>query len=87
MPLRSASAPLAVCLGVLLAGCAQQPETPWESYQVTGTVLDLKPAEQVVVLDHEAIGEWMGAMRMGFPVREPAEFSKLAEGMKIQATV
>ncbi|MBI1353797.1 MAG: hypothetical protein GC160_05575 [Acidobacteria bacterium] len=78
---------LLLLVALSVVGCSPKPETPWASYELEGTVVELKPAEKVAILDHGAIGDWMGAMQMGFPVRDPEEFAKLAEGMKIKATV
>jgi Cu/Ag efflux protein CusF len=41
----------------------------------------------VAVIKHEVVDGWMEAMTMEFPVRDEAEFSKLAEGKRIKATV
>jgi protein SCO1/2 len=41
----------------------------------------------IAVIKHDAIEGWMEAMTMEFPVRDRAEFAKLREGMRIQATV
>lgn len=77
---------LSLCFGLLACESAP-PEQPWISYDFRGVAVQLQPADQVVVVDHEAIGDWMGAMQMGFPVRDPAEFAKLAEGVKFKATL
>ena len=72
---------------VLFSCASPPPEEPWVSYELRGTVLELKPADQVAIIDHEDIGDWMGAMKMGFRVPDPAEFGKLREGAAITATV
>lgn len=75
----------------LLAGCgAQRPAARGpakKQYTLKGEVLRLRPDEKIAVIKHEKIGDWMEAMTMDFPVPDGAEFAKLAEGQRIQATV
>ena len=79
---------LLLTLSFALLSCGGAPQDPpWTSYELEGTVVQLQPTDQVVVIDHGPIGDWMGAMKMGFPVRDAAEFAKLREGQQIQATV
>ncbi len=52
-----------------------------------GQVQKLDPATKTATIQHEKIGDWMDAMTMDFPVRDPAEFAKLQAGSKIAATV
>lgn len=47
----------------------------------------LDPAQQIAVIKHENIEGWMEAMTMEFPVKDHAEFVKLAVGKRIRATV
>jgi|GEM_PF-1082804 len=81
------------CLALALLGCGgsePEPESSreWVEYEMRGEVVELKDGEQMIaVIDHEEIGDWMGAMTMGFPVREREEFDKLSEGARIKATV
>lgn len=81
------------CLALALLGCGgsePEPESSreWVEYEMRGEVVELKDGEQMIaVIDHEEIGEWMGAMTMGFPVRDREEFDKLSEGARIKATV
>ncbi len=53
------------------------------SFMGQGVVMDLKPAEDTIVIRHEAIGDYMGAMTMPFKVRNPAELAGLSAGDKI----
>ncbi|MCB1022494.1 MAG: copper-binding protein, partial [Acidobacteria bacterium] len=41
----------------------------------------------VAYVDHEEIPGFMGAMTMGYPVRDAAEFGKLSVGDRIEAKV
>lgn len=74
---------------VLLMACSQpkKSELPVKRYTLRGEVKRLEPARMVAVIQHEAIDGWMEAMTMEFPVRDKAEFAKLAEGKRIKATV
>jgi protein SCO1/2 len=73
----------------LLAGCASEKknDAPIKRYSVRGQVLRLEPQRELAVIKHEKIEGWMEAMTMEFPVRDKAEFAKLAEGKHIRATV
>jgi protein SCO1 len=85
----------ALCLfsGLLLAGCAgkksgetTKSESPKE-YQMRGEVTSLDAGGHTATIKHEDIKGFMGAMTMPYPVKDPAEFSKLAVGEPITATV
>ena len=65
----------------------ETPEKPVRTYQLRGEVVRLQPASQVAVIKHEKIDGWMEAMTMEFPVRDKAEYAKLAQGMRIRAAV
>lgn len=87
---------LCVCL---LAGCASQPvaesrpepkslkEEPLRRYELKGVIQHIDPQTNVVTIKHEAIGDWMGAMTMDFPVKDPADQAKLKEGSPVSGTV
>ncbi len=77
---RGAVALLLLILGGTACGGAEQ-EAP--AYAARGQVVRVESAGQQVVLDHEAIPELMGAMRMSLAVAEPAEARALAPGDKI----
>jgi len=80
-----------------MAGCQQQPNTaiavkedskePVKEYALHGEVLRLDPQGKIAAIKHEAIGDWMGAMTMEFPVKDAKEFESLRAGEKINATV
>lgn len=73
----------------VLAGCTREkPNTaPVKTYKLTGEVKRLEPDRMTATIKHEEIEGWMEAMTMEFPVRDKAEFAKLAEGKRIAATV
>ena len=52
-----------------------------------GEVLGIDAAGHVATIKHESIPGFMGAMTMGYPVKDPAELSKLSVGEPITATV
>lgn len=73
----------------VFAGCtrATKSSAPIQTYTLRGEVRRLEPARMTAVIKHEAIEGWMEAMTMEFPVRDKAEFAKLAEGKRIRAKV
>jgi protein SCO1/2 len=84
---------LLLALTLLLAACSQTPrqeaqsKLPAQTYQMTGEIVAMDAATQVLTVRHEEIKGWMEAMTMGFPVKEKAEFEKLKPGLKINAEV
>ena len=89
-------------LGVIilaLAGCANQPvaesrpepkslkEEPLRRYELKGQIKRLDAKGKIATIQHEPIGDWMGAMTMDFPVKDPADLAKLKEGAPVNATV
>jgi protein SCO1/2 len=58
-----------------------------QRYEVRGKVVRVDAENQTVVLDHEEIVGWMGAMTMQFPVKEPEVLQKLSAGSQIEGTV
>ena len=80
----------ALASAAALAGCTREKPkntAPIKTYKLTGEVKRLEPARLTATIKHEAIGDWMEAMTMEFPVRDKAEFAKLAEGKRLTATV
>jgi Cu/Ag efflux protein CusF len=82
--------------GLLLSGCSSAPKTdektaaskaPMKEYALKGEITGLDPAQHVATIKHEAVEGFMGAMTMGYPVKDPAEFSKIAVGDAVTATV
>lgn len=71
----------------VLAGCKREEKQPVRQYSLRGEVVRLNAGSQTAVIKHEKIGDWMEAMTMEFPVRDKAEFSKLAAGKRVRATV
>jgi Cu/Ag efflux protein CusF len=80
---------LAVILAVVLAGCGRPPEEkqPEKHYHLAGEVTALNRKDQTATVKHGAIGDWMGAMTMEYPIKSKAEFDSLKVGEQIEATV
>jgi Cu/Ag efflux protein CusF len=76
------------CLALGLAGCATpKPQEAAKTFQMRGEVTGLDAGGHVTTIKHEAIPGFMGAMTMGYPVKDAGEFSKLAVGEPITAIV
>jgi Cu/Ag efflux protein CusF len=78
-------AALVLMLAMLLASCARP--KPAKEYQMRGEIMGLDAGGHVATIKHEEIKGFMGAMTMGYPVKDAAEFGKLAVGEPITATV
>jgi Cu/Ag efflux protein CusF len=80
---------LAACSLLLLLCACSKPEnkTELKTYSLHGEVLRLDPQGHIAAIKHEQIGDWMGAMTMEFPIKNPEEFARLREGEMIHATV
>ncbi|MBU6401985.1 MAG: SCO family protein [Verrucomicrobia bacterium] len=76
-------------LGFLTVGCRQptngsvaadkRSEISPHAYSAKGIVRDLKPDGRTVVIEHEAISDYMPAMTMPFKARQPKELAGLRE--------
>jgi protein SCO1/2 len=87
----------AVCLGLaLLVTACSRPATETKKtettaaakqYPLRGEIMGLDAGQHVATIKHEKIEGFMGAMTMGYPVKDPAEFAKLSVGEPITATV
>lgn len=94
---------LAAFFCITLAGCGGEPpaepvveqtdvttDTAAESeatYELRGVIVARDPMANTVKIDHEAIGDWMGAMTMSFPVRGADVQSLPADGTAVTGTV
>ncbi|HEX8130506.1 MAG TPA: SCO family protein [Pyrinomonadaceae bacterium] len=71
-----------------LAGCAQTPdESRAQRYELKGKIVSFNKAQQQVVIQHEAIPDFMEAMTMPFTLREDSAFDVMRAGDRIQATL
>jgi len=90
---------LVFAAALALAGCANEPvaesrpepksvkEEPLRQYELKGTVQRVDTQSKIATIKHQAIGDWMGAMTMDFPVKDPGDLAKLKEGAPVEATV
>ena len=60
---------------------------PLKKYELRGEVSRLDTENKIATIKHQPIGDWMGAMTMDFPVKDPADFAKLSAGKPVEATV
>ncbi|MCZ2075561.1 MAG: copper-binding protein [Bryobacteraceae bacterium] len=67
--------------------CGTTSREPEKQYLMRGEVVQLDRTNQVARINHEKIEGWMDAMTMEFPVKDKAEFDKLAVGDRITAIV
>lgn len=71
-----------------LVSCGAPKNTaPINKYPLKGEVISLDPGSHSAKIKHGKIEGWMGAMTMEYPVKDEAEFKKLAPGETITATV
>ncbi|MFQ5788871.1 MAG: copper-binding protein [Acidobacteriota bacterium] len=81
-------------VGVLLAGCASEKTPPAEeevglpgasaaasTYQGSGTITGIDIADKSVIIEHDAIPNFMSAMTMRFDVMDEKILQGLEEGM------
>ncbi len=57
--------------------------TNLRQFVAQGIVRELKPADQTVVIEHQAISNYMAAMTMPFKVKQPKELAELQRGDEI----
>jgi protein SCO1/2 len=72
-----------LCALLLLAACHKETvpaPAPERSFLVNGLVKELEPDGKTVVIQHEAISNYMAAMTMPFEVRDPKELRGLKPG-------
>jgi protein SCO1/2 len=82
---------------LVLTGCSSSPApeqtkaadsaTAIKQYPMRGTITALDAGQHVATISHQEIPGFMGAMTMGYPVKDAGEFSKLKVGDAITATV
>ncbi len=62
-------------------------EDPLKKYALKGEISRLDTENKIATIKHQPIGDWMGAMTMDFPVKDAADFAKLAPGKAVEGTV
>jgi protein SCO1/2 len=72
----------------LLAACTPAPdESGAQRYDLRGKIVSFNKAQQQVVVQHEAIPDFMEAMTMPFTLREDSAYDVMRAGDQIQATL
>ena len=74
----------AIAAVILVAGCSGDAVDDLPGYPITGEILEVKAAENVLVLKHEEIPGYMPAMTMEFSV-SPGDVANAAPGKRIRA--
>jgi protein SCO1 len=78
---------LAVVVALTLAACRSTNQSPVRRYRLRGTVVQVDKAQQHLVVNHEEIPGFMGAMTMPYPVVDAQTLEKLSPGDQITADV
>lgn len=72
---------------VMYSACSHKSGASDRHFRFTGEVKSLDAQDHTASIDAAAIPNYMEAMRMDYPVKSPAEFSKLQVGEHIDATL
>ena len=83
-------ASLSICFGLAACSSGKQPEMPAESkqpqhYELKGKVITVDAAKKELVVDHEAIPDFMAAMTMPYSVKEESALQGVTAGDQITA--
>jgi protein SCO1/2 len=78
---------LALLLTLPLTACRGTNQTQVRRYHLKGTVVQVDKAQQHLVVNHEEIPGFMGAMTMPYPVVDAQTLEKLSPGDQITADV
>jgi len=70
-----------------VAACQKEKPVPQQRYEVRGKVVAVDKRGGTVTLAHEAIQGYMGAMTMGFVLKDQWAFDVLKEGQSVRATL
>lgn len=85
---RWAPAVLLPVTGLMLGSCGSpKPKTPERTCEIQGEVIRTDAQVRTAVIKHQKICDWMEAMSMEFPVRDPKDFELLKPGEHITATI
>jgi Cu/Ag efflux protein CusF len=77
----------ALAAGACSRPAAEESKEPVKRYELRGEVKSLDAEAKTAKIQHDKIGDWMEAMTMEFPVRDPADFARLRAGQPVKATV
>ena len=78
---------LALLITLPLTACRGTNQTQVRRYRLKGTVVQVDKAQQHLVVNHEEIPGFMGAMTMPYPVVDAQTLEKLSPGDQITADV
>jgi protein SCO1 len=74
-------------LSLLAVSCRRTSPNPVRRYHLKGTVIQVDKSQQHLVVNHEAIPGFMGAMAMPYPVVDARALEQLSPGDQITADV
>jgi protein SCO1/2 len=74
-------------LSLLAVSCRRTAPNQVRRYHLKGTVIQVDKSQQHLVVNHEAIPGFMGAMAMPYPVVDPRALEQLSPGDQITADV
>ena len=77
---------LGTALGIGMSACGSQAPQA-RRFQLKGTVVQVDKSQNHLVVDHEEIKGFMGAMTMPYPIADPKDLDRLAPGDQITADV
>jgi Cu/Ag efflux protein CusF len=71
----------------LTACSSSRPKASVRQYQLTGKVVSVDVKQHTAAIDGAAIPNFMGAMKMDYPIASDADLAALKAGEEISATV
>jgi protein SCO1 len=79
-------------LGVFCVGCETAPvenhdQTQARRFSLKGKIISIDKPTREILVDHEAIPGFMGAMEMPYPVKDAKSLDQLFPGDEIRADV
>lgn len=78
---------LVLVLSLIAGACRGGKETEGRRYHLKGTVVQVDKTQGHLVVDHEAIPGFMGAMTMPYPVADASTLDRVSPGDQITADV
>ena len=76
-------ATIAILLGLAVLGRAESGEPAIRTFSARGVILEIKPDTSQLVIQHQAISNYMDAMTMPFKVKDPAPLAELKRGDQV----
>jgi len=76
-------ATIAILLGLAVLGRAESGESAIRTFSARGVILEIKPDTSQLVIQHQAISNYMDAMTMPFKVKDPAPLAELKRGDRV----